>query len=246
MFITISELKNMYNICLPDNRINKSLLLAHDYFKRMVSTYHEAVISTQNVDRYVVSLPTRKFLFDTDYDWVNSNDDVEAFQYNQTTFEEQNISNLIESVKAFKQGSVHKLIVKFTTPVSTDSTLYPSLSFKYHLTPLDLNEKKYNWFIKDYIAMYTLYNLLNTSDVSKLQTGIASWNLNGVTVSVDSSTVRSVMDDIKKKLDTLYNEFMPIVSGAYEGDVDVPDRYFGYNSLSGGNSYTAINDRRRG
>lgn len=246
MYVTLSEVKNLYNICLPDSRVSKSLLLAHDYFKRMVTIFEDVEASGQEQDQYVIELPTRRFLFDSDYDWQNSPADVTVFQYNAQTLVEQNVSGNVQEVRDFRQGSSHKLIVKFDQNIPTNTSDFPKLSFKFHLTPIDLREKRYEWFIKDYIAMYTLYNLLNTTDVSKLQTGVANWNLNGVTLSVDSTNIRSVMDDIKKKLDTMYNEFMPIVSGFMEGDVDTSSRYFGYDSTPGsGSSYSATIDRMR-
>lgn len=236
----------MYNICLPDNKTNKSLLIAHDYFKRMTCVYEDVEVAGDDKDQYVINLPWNRFLFDANYDWQNGTEDVTVYQYNPdiNVLTEQDISGNIQEVRDYRQGSVHKLIVKFDTNVPTDINAYPKLSFKFHLIPIDLREKKYEWFIKDYIAMYALYNLLNTSDVSKIQTGVANWNLNGVTLSVDSSNIREVMDDIKNKLNVLYNEFMPIVSGYYQGDVDNAERYFGFDTR-GGTSYTATMDRLR-
>jgi len=248
MYVTLSEVKNLYNICLPDARVVKSLHLAHDHFKRMVSVYEDVEARAEDKDRYILDLPFNRFLFDTNYDWKNGPEDVQVFEFNPEEYTSQEVSDRIVSVEDYKHGASHKLIVNFDTDIPTDSTLYPKVNFKLHLTPINLAEKRYAWFIKDYVSMYCLYNLLNSVDVSKLQTGVASWNLNGVTLSVDSSTIRSVLEDLKNKMDELYNEFMPIVSGFYQGNIDDPDRYFGYNSgftSTSNGSFTALMDRWR-
>ena len=245
MYVTLSEFKNMYSICLPDNKVNKSLLYGHSYFKRMTAIRKEFILNGDTKDSYKIDMPFNTYLFDSDYDWKNSPADVNVFEINLQTFDDNDISSSITEIKEFSHGAVHKLIVKFDSNVP-DMPSYNKLSFKLDLTPIDIKNKKYHWFIKEYITLNAFYNLLNTSDISKLQSGVASWNLNGVSVSVDSSTIRSVMEDIKKQINVLYNEYMPIFTGYFQGDVDNPSRYFGYNSVAGGNSYSATIDRYRG
>ena len=244
MYVDLLEFKNMYQICLPDNKVAKSLGLGHDYYKRMTSIKQSQSVSVSSDFQYVFDLPDRYFLFDDDYSWVPSPNDVKSLMFNNSTYNELDVSSYITEVKDYNHGGVHKLVVIFDNTLPIDLSSFPKLSFDYSITPLDLSDKRYQWFIKDYIALYALYDLLNTSDVSKLQTGVANYNMNGVDLSVDSSTIRSVLEDIKMRLNIMYNEFMPIVSSSFKGDYDSDSYYFSSDSnMSGNGSFSALRDR---
>lgn len=225
MLVGRDTFKALYNILLEDSLVDKALELAHQYVKHKVSkVYEKEIVSSSVSNKHSFYLPTGYWIMDSDFNNTLSPNDLTVREFNTQTYEDSDISSLITQVRQFKYANANRLIVTFSEDVPHNN--YNSLYFRFYITPLNLNDEKYKKFIKEFITLYAFKNLLNYVDLDKLQAGIATYNLNGVTLTVDSSTIRQVIEDIEKKINYLYNEFMPVVFETFSGAKDTSTIYF--------------------
>lgn len=225
MIVSLQEFKDMYNIRLVDSLVLKSLNIAHEYVRHKVSRlYEKEMMSLSLGSKHSFYIPSGYWIMDSDFSGSLSVGDIEVKEFNTQTYEENDISDLVINVRQYKYGNANRLIVEFSEEVP--HTNYNSLYFRFYITPLNLRDKKYRWFLKEFVSLYAFKVLFNYVDLDKLQAGIANYNLNGVSLSVDSSTIRQVIEDIEKKIYLLYNEFMPLVYETFSGSNDIDEIYF--------------------
>ncbi len=226
MIVDLNSFKNMYNILLADSLVLKSLKVAHEYVRHKISRVYEKELSYVSPSNKVgFYIPTGYWVMDNDFNNSLSVKDIEAKQFNSMEFTESDITSHIIDIRQYKYNNANRLIITFDNSYPEQG--FNSLYFRFNITPLNLKDSRYKWFLQEFISLYAFKTLLGYVDLDKLQSGIASYNLNGVSLNVDSSTIRSVLEDLDKRIVNLYNEFMPLVYATFRGGSNDNQVYFG-------------------
>jgi len=97
-------------------------------------------------------------------------------------------------------------------------------------------------YLKRLMVLLASEYLFNTIPISKLQEGISSWSLNGVSVSFDQNSIDTIKEQITKEILEIYNFCKPIISDKVDfgfGRDDNSRHRFGIRT-PGGNTYRGI------
>lgn len=210
-FIDAAKFKQLTGINLEQDIVCTAVEQTAETIVRDLFIPKEIVLQ-QQVEKFQMETP----LADINMDGSLTTDDIEVFEID-SDFVKYDLSAKIESFQS-EFG-----FVKFseTLPTVNNRTLY----IRYYIGKFRYNKMKRS--LIELNRLMAVNYLFRTVPYSKLQSGISSWNLNGVSVAFDLSSMKEIMATNTTMIDFLYNELTPFYSEKTKlgYDLDQIDRY---------------------
>jgi hypothetical protein len=186
--------------------------------------------------KYEFTTPDDKFKLETplaDYNGDNTidEDDINIYELDEDDYTETDRNTNILNFKE-KYGYI---IMDALYPTNNRKLIIES-----YIARFDNDEMQQ--YIKRLMILLASQYLFNTISISKLQEGISSWNLNGVSVTFDQSSINTIKEEIKKEIIQIYNYCKPILEFKTNFGFGNDDRNrWGFDLRTpGGNRYRRI------
>lgn len=197
-FITVDEFRDMTGIKGTDEALAKIIRTGAEALARRLYTfriYQSTQVNTQHfLDVGVLELA------DTNFNLQIDKEDLLAYEADADgvrTYVTANITSVDKD----------RHLVLFNSVYPTNGkTLY----IEYHLTFRKISEMQETW--KRLNALYSANYFLKTVPITKMQRGIGSWTLNGVTINFDGGELRNVTAENEKEIANLINLLMRFYS----------------------------------
>lgn len=185
---------------------------------------------------YEFTTPDDKFKIETpiaDYNGDNSidEDDINIFELDESDYTETDRN---AKILTFREKYGYIIM----------DALYPTYNRKLiiegYIARFDNDEMQP--YLKRLMILFASEYLFNTIPFNKLQEGISSWNLNGVSVTFDQSSINTIKEEIKKEIIQIYNFCKPILTDKVNFGFGNDDRNrWGFDLRTpGGNRYRRI------
>jgi hypothetical protein len=180
---------------LTDAVIQNALTLCAERIRSVIFIPTQ-IKTTQSDTVYLIQTPIADYNMDGKVDKFDINCyELDTEHYNET---DRNINIL--SFKP-KWGRI-----EFTINMPVTSGNY--LIIEYYKAVNDNERIQYQ--LIDFNMIMAVNYLFKTIEFTKLQDGITSWSLNGVSISFDFNTMNAIMEDNNKKIQMYYAQLTPI------------------------------------
>lgn len=232
MLIDTTYIKNNYRIAVDDTILTESINSGSAWVVTKISKPVENMASTPD-NKYTINLGANQYFFDRNLDDEVDVSGVPSTFADFTIFEvdeNYNKYDLLSHITGIKELYVkgkNMLIIEMdgNYPSATGRIVY----IKYRTSRLNYrsvdNEHK-KQLVKKFIGYATIIDLLTNKRGALLQAGINSWNMNGVSVSIDDVGVENLLKYYKGEMKAVYDAMMPIVTDGINQRYNWTDRRF--------------------
>jgi hypothetical protein len=215
-YIDVNDFKTTTGIDLNDSiTIENALNFGFSMIKKLI--YIEIIDEYKGANtEFKLETPIADVSADLDVD----TDDIEVYEFDKTDYaspETDRSSNISSFIP--KYGF---LVMDTSLPTSGKSFRIKYYKSKYRLEDIKEELKRLN-------VLFAVNYLFENTSFDKLQNGISSWNLNGVSITFDQNTMKQIIDDNKSKINALVNYLKPYYSRKTDigfGQNDYPSRFY--------------------
>lgn len=225
-YLTSSEFLSQTNITFDATLIDSALSYAKNEIKRTFFSKKVYLSNASNTTHYLIANSTQTpylnyYIADITGDLTVDKNDLNAYELS-TTLTETDRNSTISSLNS-KYGV---LVFSTALPTSTNQLRVEYYAMKYEMSVMSEPLKRLS-------KLYAIKWLFENVPFEKLQKGISSWTLNGVTVSFDLDAMKKVSEDINKQIYTLHMQYGLLHTALTKGQTNADASIFKFkNSIT--------------
>lgn len=208
-YISSQDFINKTGINLEISDIEPALVLAASTIKR-TAFIKKSYMFSQPSDKFKIDVP----IADVTFDGVVDKDDIDVFLHDPYNYVSPD-TDLSENILSFNAKYGYVVLDK----------VYPEYP---KVLVIESYQARYDPDImKDYLERLNILiatqQLFNTIPFAKLQEGISSWTLNGVTVAFDLNSMMQIKTGISTEIAALFKIVQPVHSKLTSLGFDLDD-----------------------
>lgn len=197
-YITVDEFKKITGIELSNNEIELALNNGAQKLKDTIFV-KKSFVYAQPTNKFQIDVP----LADYNADGVADKKDISIYEFDKNDYVNPD-TDLSDHIDSFNEkygyivlDDLYPLVIGNNVVVDYYVAKYENDKMKPYLKRLNL-----------LMASNTIFNNI---PISRLQEGISEWNMNGVSVRFDLSSIKSIKEEIKLEINSLLKMVTPLI-----------------------------------
>ena len=201
-WIDITEYKALTGIEKTDDEITAALEFASEQVKNYL--FVKKTYQTSNINiKHLLPFYNNNFIADWNEDSTLLPSDISVIEFDPNNdYDETDLLPFLSTIK--KKPYIDSLLLTFSEAKPTDGqTMY----IEYHIQKY--SQSRMEPIFKELTMLFATEWLISKTPAKQMQDGIGSWNLNEVSISIDASTVESILESISKRKAQLIIDYQP-------------------------------------
>lgn len=208
MILTPNAFNGIYKLSMDETQVLNAIMTANQNLVRLMKRTEEFLLQTP-VDNQIVKFGTW-FPLSKDLSINIKPSDFEIYEFD-TDYNKYDLQDKVVSTDVISLPQPNGTIVKMAYSENLPTAADRQLVIRFNKSRIDCYSDDKIDNIRRWLALMT-FNVLNKDVLLYLrQKGISSWNLNGVSVDINTSDFEELKTANEDEMKDIYNRFYPLV-----------------------------------